>query len=112
MTLGTGFRILMSRWKRGKLTEDVIKKRELCAKCEYNSLNMKKIPLKKKVMKELSDFYSLICGKLDEDSLGNCTACDSCSIFYKSLDEEHCPHPLGDKWKSIYIPNSGQKIKK
>mgnify|MGYP003560559386 CR=1 FL=1 len=36
MTLGTGFRILMSRWKRGKLTEDVIKKRELCAKCEHN----------------------------------------------------------------------------
>ena len=111
MTLGTGFRILMSRWRKEKPTDDIIKKRELCFNCEYNSLNMKKMPLNKKILKNLSDLYSFICGKLDEDNLGNCTACDSCSIFYKSLDDEHCPHPLGDKWKSIYTPNSGQKNK-
>jgi hypothetical protein len=112
MTINTGFKILMSRWRKENLIEDIIKKRELCAICEYNSLNMEKIPLGKRLLKRASDFYSFICGKLHEDNLGNCTACESCSIFFKTADEEHCPHPLGDKWKSVYIPNSAQKNKK
>lgn len=71
---------------------------------------MQKIPLSKSILKALSDFYSWIMGKSDEDSLGVCGICD-CSVYYKSVDEDKCPHPEGNKWKSIYEPNSGQKQK-
>ena len=111
MTKSIGFKIIMSRWRKENKTEEVFNKRIVCSTCEYNSLNMYKVPLKKRILKNLSDLYSFICGKLDDDNLGNCTVCESCSIFFKSQDEQICPHPLGDKWKSIYIPNSAQKIK-
>lgn len=91
--------IIFSRIKKPKEDEEVIRKRSICKKCEYNSINVEKIPFNKLILKKLSDFYSLIAGKKDEDSLGNCTACSSCSIFYKTLYEYHCPHPKGDRWK-------------
>lgn len=101
----------MSRWKKGTDSEEVERKREICKTCEYNSLNVNpdKVPLNKAFLKWLSDFYSKLAGKQDEDNLGNCLACDACSIFYKTEDENHCPHPRGDKWnsewRSIYIEN-------
>ena len=90
----------MSRFRKYK--EDIIvdRKRKVCSVCEYNSLNTENISKKKSFLIKLSNFYSWICGKADLDILGNCTACESCSIYYKTLDEEHCPHPTGDKWKS------------
>jgi len=105
-------RIIISRWKKHQENILVEKKREVCSKCEYNSLNVEFIPKRKSLLIKLSAFYSFICGKSDLDILGNCLACESCSVYYKTEDEEHCPHPTGDKWKSIYIPNSAQKIKK
>ena len=102
-------KIILSRLKKTKEEEFVKQRREICRVCEYNSLNREKIPLNKLILKKLSDFYSLITGNLEVDVLGNCTACESCSIYYKSLDEEHCPHPNEDKWVSIFIPNSAKK---
>ena len=75
-------------------------------------MNLEKIPLNKLIYKKLSDFYSFICGKSEEDNLGNCVACESCSVYYKTQDEEEkCPHPQGNQWKSIYNPNSAQNKK-
>ena len=60
--------------------------------------NVEKIPFKKRVIIWLSDFYSWICGKKEEDNLGNCTYC-GCSIFYASGEEfERCK--LG-KWDNL-----------
>jgi hypothetical protein len=70
---------------------------------------MQSVPPLKRFLKLLSDFYSKITGNAKVDVLGNCTACESCSVYYKSIDEEECPK---DRWRSIYIPNSAQKIKK
>lgn len=103
--------IVLSRIKKPKEDWIVEEKRKICKVCNYNSKNMQKIPLSKSILKVLSDFYSWIMGKADEDNLGNCLACESCSIYYKSVDENHCPHPEGDKWWSIYEPNSAQKQK-
>lgn len=101
----------MSRFKKGTNSEEVQRKREICRKCDYNSNNVApdKVALSKRILKYLSDLYSKLAGKQDEDNLGNCLACDSCSIYYKTEDEDHCPHPNGDKWnsewRSVYIQN-------
>ena len=60
---------------------------------------MDKISLKKRILIFLSDMltYITVIG-IKEDTLGNCTKCDSCSIFYKSreLEYEDCPD---NRWK-------------
>lgn len=87
--------IIFSRIKKPKEDEEVLRKRSICKKCEFNSINVDNIPFNKLLLKKLSDFYSLLTGKKDEDSLGNCTDC-GCSIFYKSAeDSEFCPK---NKW--------------
>ena len=114
MTLFTGFKkIVLSRFNNKKLDLKIIEKRKVCKNCEYNSINIDMVVVKKyKVfLKILSDFYSWITGNADRDILGNCFACEACSVYYKTEDEEVCPHPGGDKWKSIYIPNTAQKQK-
>lgn len=86
--------IIFSRIKKPKDDEEVLRKRSICKNCEYNSINIDKIPFKKLLLKKLSDFYSLIAGKKDEDNLGNCFGCEACSVYYKILmsDEgEDCP---------------------
>lgn len=101
--------IVLSRLKKPKTTALVEYKREICKKCEYNTLNLEYIPPFKRFIKKLSDFYSWITGNSEVDVLGNCTACAVCSLYYKTRDEDECPHPEGDKWKSIYIKNSAKK---
>ena len=93
--------IILSRLTKPKEELEVLIKRRICKGCEYNSLNAEKIELKKRVLIWFSDFYSTITGNKEEDSLGNCLACSSCSIYYKSLYEDHCPHPIENKWKII-----------
>lgn len=105
--------IAHSRVKKTKTNALVEYRREICKNCEYNSLNLKYIPLLKQMIKKLSDFYSWITGNAEVDVLGNCTACLSCSIYYLSRDEDECHDPEKDRWKSVYIPNSAKKeIKK
>jgi len=95
------FRILSSRLKEeNKKEEKIISKRRLeCFKCPYNSKNMDKIPLNKRVLKFFSDLLTIITIRgIKEDVLGNCTKCDSCSIFYKTREVEYedCPD---NRWK-------------
>lgn len=77
--------IIKSRLKKPKEDKEVLRKRSICKDCEFNSLNMEKLPFKKLIIKKLSNFYSFIAGKSEEDNLGNCTACESCSIYFKIL---------------------------
>lgn len=90
-------KILNSRFKKDldkKRTED---RRKECAKCVFNSLHAEKISISKRILIFLSDFYSKITFKKEEDNLGNCISCKSCSIFYKTKEEdEYCPQ---NKWK-------------
>lgn len=98
-------KIILSRLKKPKPSKLVEYKRAICKNCEYNTLNLECIPPIKLTIKKLSDLYSWITGNSKVDVLGNCAACEVCSIYYKSRDEDECPHPDGDKWKSIYIQN-------
>jgi len=100
--------IILSRIKKTKTDEEVEFKRKQCKTCEYNTLNIEKLPLNKRLIKMLSDFYSWITFNKKVDVLGSCSIC-GCSVYYKTVDEEHCPK---DKWKSIYLQNSAQKTKK
>lgn len=89
--------IILSRIKNPKEDKETSRKREICRTCEYNSKNIEKIPLKKLLIKKLSDFYSYIMGRADEDNLGNCTLC-GCSVYYKSLYENTCSDTI-NKWE-------------
>lgn len=89
--------IVLSRFKKEKNQEDWVEvRRSFCKPCIHNSNNKSKISFKKRVLIWLSDFYSFITNTKDVDNLGNCTACDSCSIYFKTQEEyEKCPI---DKW--------------
>ena len=85
--------IVKSRFKKNKEEAWVEDRRKICKGCEYNSKNVEKIGLTKKLTIKLSDFYSLITGKKQEDNLGNCLGCSAtCSIYFKTSElEEICP---------------------
>lgn len=91
--------ILLSRLKKSKEDKEVLRKRSICKGCEFNSLNMEKLPFKKSIIKKLSDFYSFIAGKSEEDNLGNCTACESCSIYFKILMSDEGEDCIKGYWK-------------
>lgn len=91
--------IILSRLTKPKEDKEVLRKRKICKGCSYNSLNVEKVPLKKLIIIKVSDFYSWITGNKEDDSLGNCTACLGCSLYYSTLYEEYCHHPKGDLWK-------------
>jgi len=97
---------VLSRLKKKNQEDYVIKRRRICAVCSWNTKNQETLSLKVRTIKALSDFYSWITGNAEEDNLGNCTACEICSIYYKSFEEtEDCEK---GKWKSIYIENKKQ----
>ena len=72
---------------------------------------MEKIPLNKRILKFLSDLYSRIMGKSNVDNKGNCTACNSCSVYYKAqeLEFEDCPKRKMEKMKVVL--NKKQRLK-
>jgi len=90
--------IINSRFKKSNEKEEfIIYRRGVCSRCEFNSNNQSKVNPYKLFLKSLSDFYSWITFNSKKDNLGNCLACDSCSIYYKSIEvEEVCPE---NKWK-------------
>ena len=90
--------IIRSRFKKSE-DHEVKRKRAICKKCEFNSKNTEIKSKKQKFLKFLSDSLSFITFNKDTDNLGNCLACDVCSIYYKTIDEEECPHPKKDLWK-------------
>jgi hypothetical protein len=88
--------IILSRFKKPREEEETERRRGICKVCPFNSKNVHKIPLTKLVLKKLSDFYSWITGNADEDNLGSCLGCKSCSIYYKTEEGlEICPK---EKW--------------
>lgn len=91
-------RIIRSRFKKTKEEQWLLDRREACRVCPFNSKNVEKIPWRKKIVIKLSDFYSWVTGNSDEDNLGNCLKCSSCSVFYKTLEKEFesCPE---NRWK-------------
>lgn len=93
-------RILLSRIRKQNNSRKIQERIDICLKCPKNSLNLKEIPLKKKILIYLSDFYSQITGQKQKDNKGNCTACDSCSVYYKAREGayEDCPENRWKKW--------------
>ena len=90
------WKILLSRFKKNK-SKHFIERLKECMVCEYNSKNSEKIAWYKRVLIWMSTTYSFITFNIKEDSQGNCTACQSCSIYYKAREEkEKCPK---GKWK-------------
>lgn len=107
MIINTGFRILMSRWRK---EEDFAKERmKICNVCEFNTKNMQKIRFKQKVVNFFSNALTLITtGKLNESD-DSCNIC-GCTLIFKVLEEgTSCPAEPS-KWKSIYIPNNEKRI--
>lgn len=89
--------IILSRFKNKEEEEYIKKRRVTCLECESNSLNATSISMLNFFMTALSNFYSFITGNSKEDNLGNCLACEACSVYYKTAeDEESCPK---GKWK-------------
>lgn len=95
----TIIKIIKSRFTKPKTDKEIERKKNICKNCEFNSLNAEKIEFKKKLLKKLSDFYSLIAGKKEEDNLGLCTVC-GCSVYYKILMSEDGEDCLKGKWKT------------
>lgn len=90
------FTIIKSRLTKPKTDKEIERKRAICLGCEYNSNNLRKLSTYKLFLASLSDFYSWVTGNKEEDNLGNCTACEMCSVYYKSMfSEEKCPK---NKW--------------
>lgn len=91
--------IVLSRFKKENQEEWVEVRRSICKSCVFNSKNQEKIKLNKRVLILLSDFYSFITGNKKKDNLGNCTYCQSCSIYYLTEEKyEACP---AGKWTYI-----------
>lgn len=92
--------IILSRFTKTKEDEETLRRRKICKSCEFNSLNVKKIPRKKRMLKKISDFYSWITGNSEEDNLGNCLACEACSLYFKTAEIlEECKKGYWDKNK-------------
>lgn len=57
----------------------------------------------------LSDFLTFVTFA-EKTNLGTCKIC-FCPLYYKTMEMEEICEANPSKWKSIYIPNSAQKIK-
>lgn len=91
--------VILSRLKKPNQEQWVEDRRKECRVCPFNTLNLEenKLTFKKKLLKNLSQFYSKITGNGDVDVLGECTACETCSVYYKSLEPtSYCEK---NKWK-------------
>jgi len=84
--------IILSRIKRNNSEEKWVEaRRKICLGCEYNSLNVSSLNGYTFFLTTASRFYSFITGNRSVDILGECLACESCSIYYKSAEKnENC----------------------
>lgn len=84
--------IIKSRFKKGE-DKETKRLRAICKNCKFNSKNTEKVPIKKRILIFFSDTLSWIMGRKEEDNLGNCLACDSCSVYFKTAESlwEDCP---------------------
>lgn len=95
--------IIKSRFKKNTEDKEAKRLRSICKSCEFNSKNLDYIPWKKRVLIAVSDTYSWMTGKKEEDSLGNCSIC-TCSVYYKTQEYkfEECPK---NKWQTTIKMN-------
>ena len=90
--------IILSRITKTKTEGWVKDRRKECKICPYNTLNMIKVPIKIKILKLLSDFYTFITFN-QKTELGVCSKC-GCDIFYKSQeDNEYCEENKWEKYE-------------
>ncbi len=103
--------IILSRIKKTKVEKWAKERMKICRDCPYNTKNQEKISTKQKIVRFFSNLLTFITtGRFNEDN-SECGIC-FCTLTYKvTTKQEVCEHPDGDKWKSVYIPNSAQKIK-
>lgn len=96
MTDNIVLKIIKSRLKKEE-DKETKRLRAICKSCEFNSINVEKVTVKKTILIFFSDVLSWIMGRKEEDNLGNCLGCDSCSIFFKTAENlwETCPK---NKW--------------
>ncbi len=91
--------IAFSRFKKPNEESWVDRRRSTCASCKWNTLNQERLSLKVRIIKWLSDTFSFLSGNKEVDTLGNCTACEVCSIYYKSAESvEECEK---GKWEHL-----------
>ena len=84
--------ITLSRFKKEKNDQWIKDRRAKCKLCPFNTKNMVRVPQRELYIKILSDFYSKITGNAEVDNLGNCSECDSCSVYFKTREGvEECP---------------------
>jgi hypothetical protein len=84
--------ILLSRVKTTEEKDWILKRRETCLSCKHNTLNGSALSWYKFFLATLSSLYSYLMNKSNLDVLGNCTACQACSIYFKTAEEEEiCP---------------------
>lgn len=91
--------IVLSRFKKPNQEQWIKDRRKECAVCPFNTLNLEKnkLSFNKKLLQRLSRFYSIITGNKDVDVLGECTACETCSVYYKSSEPtSYCEK---NRWK-------------
>lgn len=74
--------IVLSRITKPKTDKWIKDRRNKCNVCPFNTKNMEKVPLKIKIIKALSDFYTWITFN-KKTELGNCSLC-GCDIYYKT----------------------------
>ena len=97
--------IALSRFKKPNKEQFVKDRRNECDICDFNTKNQENLSLKVRVIKWLSDFYTWITFRKNHDILGNCSACEVCSIYFKTqTEDEECPKGY---W-SIYTPNTSK----
>ena len=90
--------ILLSRIKHNKEEQWIERRREICLKCEHNTLNGGSLIGYRFFLATFSSLFSKLMGRAKEDVLGECGLC-GCSIFYKSAEkEENC---LAGKWETL-----------
>ena len=89
--------ILLSRIKHNKEEQWIERRREICLKCEHNTLNGGSLIGYRFFLATFSSLFSKIMGRAKEDVLGECSAC-GCSIFYKSESLEDC---VKGKWEAL-----------
>lgn len=88
--------IPLSRIKHNKEEEWIKRRREICLKCEYNTLNGGILKGYRFFLATFSSLFSKLMGREKEDILGECSVC-GCSIYYKSESFEDC---VKGKWET------------
>lgn len=100
--------IILSRRKKPNNEQWIEDRTRVCNTCPHNTANMKKISFKQRILRLFSNLLTLTMTGKFNDSDAECSIC-TCTLEFKiPTESETCDD---NRWKSIYIPNSGQNKK-